>query len=194
MQRYDDFHTIDWQRDLARDRLRHKRVAQRTGYDSSVLGFLASLLDASSGWLCVLIVGVCAGSVAGLINIGTKWMSDLKEGVCASRFWLDKEHCCWAANLTDDEAFAHQGCDQVRSFVNDTTLKAFLQWYEWPRLVGLDKGSSYTTVAFFFYVSLSVSMATLCVMLVKVFAPYACGSGIPEVRVFRHFLTIKRPL
>jgi chloride channel 3/4/5 len=125
-QKYDDFHTIDWQRDLARDRLRHKYVVKRK--DVGVQGWIASMWDATSGWACVLLVGITAGTchimysincnplgtVAGVIDIGAKWMSDLKVGVCADRFWLDKEHCCWAS---DDEVYARSGCPNVRTIL-----------------------------------------------------------------------------
>jgi chloride channel 3/4/5 len=40
----------------------------------------------------------------------------------------------------------------------------------------------YQLISFIMYMLVSVGFASLCVMLVKVFAPYACGSGIPEVR------------
>lgn len=56
---YGDFNTIDWQRDLARDRLRHKFVLNRRR--SNTAGLVAGILDASSGWLCVLLVGITAG-------------------------------------------------------------------------------------------------------------------------------------
>lgn len=39
------------------------------------------------------------------------------------------------------------------------------------------------------YVVCALACATLAVMLVRVFAPYACGSGIPEVS----FLIISQP-
>lgn len=74
--KYDDFHTIDWPRDLARDRMRHKFVENQK--DSSALGMLYALWDASSGWVCVLLVGLAAGTIAGVIDISARWMSDLK--------------------------------------------------------------------------------------------------------------------
>lgn len=73
--RYGDFHTIDWQRDLARDRLRHKFIVKKS---KTPFGKLCSLWDAGSGWACVLMVGLAAGTIAGIIDIGARWMSDLK--------------------------------------------------------------------------------------------------------------------
>src|SRR4051794_40515695 len=58
-ERYADFHTIDWQRDLARDRLRHKFISKRSR--TSFFGVLSSFWDAGSGWICVLLVGLTAG-------------------------------------------------------------------------------------------------------------------------------------
>jgi chloride channel 3/4/5 len=58
--RYDDFHTIDWQRDLARDRLRHKYLVRRRE-SGGISGWFDSLMDASSGWILVLLVGISAG-------------------------------------------------------------------------------------------------------------------------------------
>uniref|UniRef100_A0AC35U3H2 Chloride channel protein n=1 Tax=Rhabditophanes sp. KR3021 TaxID=114890 RepID=A0AC35U3H2_9BILA len=161
--KYGDFHTIDWQRDLARDRLRHKLVINKKR--EFPLGLIQSMWDAGSGWICVLMVGLAAGATAGIIDIGAGWMSDLKDGICADRFWLDREHCCWSAN---DSIYKDSDC---------------LAWTTWPEMMhNYDKNFLYYFVDFLFYVAWSVSFAALTVCLVKVFAPYACGSGIPEIK------------
>lgn len=56
---YDDFHTIDWLRDIGQDRTRHRNLIkkQRHGCWQRLL----SAHDAWSGWLCVLLVGCAAG-------------------------------------------------------------------------------------------------------------------------------------
>ncbi|VDP01675.1 unnamed protein product [Soboliphyme baturini] len=109
---YDDFHTIDWQRDLARDRLRHKFVLKKSR--ESICNLISGIFDAGSGWICVLLVGIAAGCDAGIIDISTNWMTDLKEGVCPDAFWFDREHCCWSAN---DTLFAGDKCSAVREFL-----------------------------------------------------------------------------
>lgn len=60
---YDDFHTIDWQRDIARDRMRHRYIVKKK--KNSLFEMFKSTHDAWSGWLCVSLVGVAAGCVAG---------------------------------------------------------------------------------------------------------------------------------
>lgn len=92
---YDDFHTIDWQRDIARDRMRHRHIIKRT--QESFLERLRGAHDAWSGWLCVLLVGVTSGMIAAVIDIGTNWLSDIKNGICPSAFYLNKEQCCWSS-------------------------------------------------------------------------------------------------
>jgi len=50
-------------------------------------------------------------------------------------------------------------------------------------MFGVDESSlvgSYI-ICYFMYVTWALLFSTLAVMLVRVFAPYACGSGIPEV-------------
>ena len=54
--------------------------------------------DAWSGWVCVLFVGLCAGTMAAAIDIGATWLTDLKFGLCPSAFYLNKEQCCWYNN------------------------------------------------------------------------------------------------
>ncbi|XP_053399925.1 H(+)/Cl(-) exchange transporter 4-like isoform X2 [Mercenaria mercenaria] len=160
---YEDFHTIDWLRDVARDRMRHRQVVKKK--QDGCLEYLKGAHDAWSGWMCVLLVGVAAGALAGVIDIGASWLSDIKEGICRDAFWLNKEQCCWSAN--------------------DTTLdeERCSQWYSWAEMVGMKSsgGGSYI-VRYFFYITWGCLFALTAAMFVRVFAPYACGSGIPEIK------------
>ena len=98
MGQYDDFHTIDWQRDIARDRMRHRHIIKKK--KDSFCDLLRGAHDAWSGWLCVLLVGLCSGLMAGIIDIGATWLTDIKFGICPSAFYLNKEQCCWSSNET----------------------------------------------------------------------------------------------
>ena len=89
---YDDFQTIDWLKDLMRDRFRHRLLRAKT--QQSFLNKLLMYHDAWSGWLCVLLVGLSAGVIAAVIDIGTSWISHLKHGICLNAFWLNREQCC----------------------------------------------------------------------------------------------------
>ncbi|PAA85153.1 hypothetical protein BOX15_Mlig004466g2 [Macrostomum lignano] len=161
---YADFDTIDWLRDIGRHRRRNREVQRRRRVNYR--GRLAAAFDSVSGWLCVGLIAVAAGLVAGVVDIGTNWMSDLRSGICVEAFWFNKEQCCWSANDTgfDDE----QAC---------------AQWYTWAELVGnKNKDAGAYILRYVLYVFWSLLFALLAAMLVRMFAPYACGSGIPEIK------------
>ena len=64
---YEDFHTIDWLRDIARDRTRHRLLRKRQ--QEGCLQKLKSAHDAWSGWVCVLLVGCTAGMFASAVML-----------------------------------------------------------------------------------------------------------------------------
>jgi len=45
-------------------------------------------------------------------------------------------------------------------------------------------GAGAYLLSYFMYVVWAIVLAALASMMVRVFAPYACGSGIPEVSQF----------
>lgn len=61
----------------------------------------------------------------------------------------------------------------------------FLQWCTWPELFNQSKdGAGPYTISYLFYTAWALLFAALSASLVRMFAPYACGSGIPEVNLF----------
>ncbi|KAI1899827.1 hypothetical protein AGOR_G00065770 [Albula goreensis] len=161
---YEDFHTIDWLREKSRDTDRHRKIASKS--KESIWEFIKSLLDAWSGWVVMLLIGLLSGTLAGVIDLAVDWMTDLKEGVCLSAFWYSHEQCCWTSNETtfDDR----DKCPQ---------------WQKWSELMtGHTLGAGAYLLNYFLYVSWALLFSFLAVSLVRVFAPYACGSGIPEIK------------
>jgi len=56
---YENFETIDWLKDLMRNRIRHRniRAQRRDGWKKRLIFWF----DSWSGWICVFLVGVSAG-------------------------------------------------------------------------------------------------------------------------------------
>ncbi|XP_065592355.1 H(+)/Cl(-) exchange transporter 3 isoform X6 [Cyrtonyx montezumae] len=161
---YDDFHTIDWVREKCKDRERHRRINSKK--KESAWEMTKSLYDAWSGWLVVTLTGLASGALAGLIDIAADWMTDLKEGICLSALWFNHEQCCWGSNETTFEE--RDKCPQ---------------WKTWAELIiGQAEGPGSYIMNYIMYIFWALSFAFLAVCLVKVFAPYACGSGIPEIK------------
>uniref|UniRef100_A0A671QT02 Chloride channel protein n=1 Tax=Sinocyclocheilus anshuiensis TaxID=1608454 RepID=A0A671QT02_9TELE len=159
---YEDFNTIDWVREKSKDRDRHREITNKSKH--STVALLFSISDAFSGWLLMLLIGLMSGALAGGIDIAAHWMTDLKEGVCLNGFWFNHEHCCWASNET-----TFQERDKCP------------QWKSWAELMdGVSEVEYYTCNHFI--IIWALLFAFLAVILVRAFAPYACGSGIPEIK------------
>ncbi|KAH9286646.1 H(+)/Cl(-) exchange transporter 3 [Echinococcus granulosus] len=161
-QQYDDFETIDWVKDIACDRDRHRRIHSDR---NTFLGCLRIYWNSASGWVCVSLVGIAAGLIAALIDIGTPWLTDLKEGICLDALWFNRAQCCWSSAVPGED------CPE---------------WYSWSRLV-MDKDPTGDHpdayfVAYVMFVLWALAFSALCVAFVRMFAPYACGSGIPEIK------------
>ncbi|CAL8241388.1 unnamed protein product [Merluccius merluccius] len=161
---YEDFNTIDWVREKSKDRDRHREITSKS--KESTVALLHRISDAFSGWLLMLLVGLMSGALAGGIDISAHWLTDLKEGVCLNGFWFNHEHCCWKSNETTF---------QERDKCPD--------WKSWAELiVGTTEGGSAYVVNYLMFIFWALLFSFLAVILVKAFAPYACGSGIPEIK------------
>uniref|UniRef100_A0AC34Q718 Uncharacterized protein n=1 Tax=Panagrolaimus sp. JU765 TaxID=591449 RepID=A0AC34Q718_9BILA len=170
--KYDNFTTIDWTKELAKDRSRRKE--KLINKNKSILSWLAFWLESGSAWGCVMLVGLFTGILAAVVDIGDGWLTDLKFGLCTTNIWLNREHCC------------------LNSLNSNCT-----NWQRWTTIFGTKNGSFlYFLIDFFIYTTSAVSMALLAGFLVLVFAPYAAGSGIAEIKcilsgfVIRKFLGI----
>lgn len=103
IKRYEDFTTIDWVQDSAREQLRRRaRRRENAGFfeRDGRLGWRRKLresYDAGQAWIVVTLVGAAIGLNAGFLNIVTEWLSDIKRGYCTSAFYLNESFCCWGA-------------------------------------------------------------------------------------------------
>ena len=103
IKRYEDFTTIDWVQDAAREQLRRRaKRKENAGFfeREGGLGWRQRLFDsyeAGQAWIVVTLVGATIGLNAGFLNIVTEWLSDIKLGHCTTAFYLNENFCCWGA-------------------------------------------------------------------------------------------------
>lgn len=155
IKRYEDFTTIDWVQDAAREQLR--RTARRrekasfseTGRRAGWRYKLWQSYDAGQGWIVVTLIGAAIGLNAAFLNIITEWLSDVKLGYCTTAFYLNESFCCWGED---------NGC---------------ADWKSWTPLA---------PVNYLVYITFATLFAFTSANLVKAFAPYAAGSGISEIK------------
>ena len=155
IKRYEDFTTIDWVQDAAREQLRRRaRRKENDGFfqRDGRLGWAQTFresYEAGQAWIVVTLVGAAIGLNAAFLNIVTEWLSDIKLGYCSTAFYLNESFCCWGAE---------NGCEE---------------WHRW---------SSISPLSYFIYFVFSTLFALAAASLVKSFAPYAAGSGISEIK------------
>ncbi|KAJ1645951.1 glycerol ethanol, ferric requiring protein [Coemansia erecta] len=165
--RFDEFSTVDWMEDSARERTRqNKRLATEMSSAAGTLSNrLCALYDSLVSWLVLLVVGILIGVNTAFISIVTEWLSGLKLGMCANGWWLNQKFCCWEE--------PDSGC---------------ARWRGWDHAAfGTDLGF----VRWLSYVFLGTAMATCCAYLVKQYAPLAAGSGLPEIKAILGGFVIK---
>ncbi|KAF2261354.1 chloride channel protein 3 [Lojkania enalia] len=155
IKRYEDFTTIDWVQDAAREQLRRKaRRKERAGFwqrEGRIgwRGRIAEAYDAGQAWIVVTLVGAAIGLNAAFLNIVTEWLSDVKLGYCETAFYLNENFCCWGAE---------NGCPE---------------WKRW---------SGFWPLNYLLYILFAALFSLTAAVLVKSFAPYAAGSGISEIK------------
>ncbi|PFH60277.1 hypothetical protein XA68_11197 [Ophiocordyceps unilateralis] len=154
IKRYEDFSTIDWVQDAAREQARRKFRRRRAAglYVRGRSGWryrLWASYDAAQGWIVVTIIGVAIGLNAAFLNIITEWLSDIKTGYCSTAFYLNENFCCWGEK---------NGCSH---------------WHRW---------TGFEPLNYLLYIAFATLFAFVSAALVKSFAPYAAGSGISEIK------------
>ncbi|KAJ3156574.1 hypothetical protein HDU89_004356 [Geranomyces variabilis] len=164
---YDNFSTIDWIHDFSKERVRIRALRALHG----PRGLLIRASDATQAWILVFLVGAVTGLLAAYIDVVSEWASDLKEGYCRDGFYLNRKFCCWHVE-------GNRECSS---------------WVAWSEAFGADSG----TVAgfwaeYFMFIVFGTAFALGSAVLVREYAPYAAGSGIPEVKTILGGFVIRK--
>ncbi|KAI9327968.1 clc channel [Obelidium mucronatum] len=90
---YSDYSSIDWTRDLLKERERIRSLRRLVGHE----GMVANIWDSLQGWILLLLIGVSVGTVASFIDIGESMLYSWRDGVCATSIWRTRDACCASA-------------------------------------------------------------------------------------------------
>ncbi|GJC95281.1 voltage-gated chloride channel [Colletotrichum higginsianum] len=169
---YEDLTAIDWIFEYTKERQR-LRVLHSSAH--GLLGLFKQLLDSSEVWVILILTGMATGAVAAGIDITTDWLGDLKTGYCSSgpeggAFYLNKNFCCW-------------GYDEISKCAG---------WTPWAKVLGISSTGGKWFIEYFFFLILSVILASAAAILVKEYGMYAKHSGIPEIKTVLGGFIIRR--
>ncbi|KAM3509120.1 hypothetical protein MY11210_006459 [Beauveria gryllotalpidicola] len=122
IKRYEDFTTIDWVQDAAREQARRKSKQRRAAglYAQGQTSWrhrASQSYDAAQGWIVVTIIGAAIGLNAAFLNIVTEWLADIKLGYCTTAFYLNENFCCWGED---------NGCSQWHRWTGFAPFNYFL--------------------------------------------------------------------
>ena len=119
IKRYEDFTTIDWVQDAAREQLRRRARRKENAGFFEKYGRLSwrqqfgEAYEAGQAWIVVTLVGAAIGLNAGFLNIITEWLSDIKLGYCTTGFYLNESFCCWGAEKGGRQADDARKCANI---------------------------------------------------------------------------------
>ncbi|KAM0786435.1 hypothetical protein ACM66B_001899 [Microbotryomycetes sp. NB124-2] len=150
---YEDASTIDWSYEDSRERIRLQALAELPGLS----GVSARLWDATIPWIVVVATGLGTGLVASTLDVLSAWLSDLRFGVCRDAWWMSQAMCC--AGLDPGEQ-----CNE---------------WHVWGQGSGIFVRSLFQ---YSIYMILAVMFAVTASFFVRIYAPFAFHTGIPEIK------------
>lgn len=187
---YDDFTTIDWVQDFSKDREQiSKQPLQELpsfmGEGSrlfhvfeSIFGsnlineeklkkfydFLLKVWLSCQSWILVSLIGLIVGFLTAYLVMITSWLSDLKVGHCNN---IDKP---WYLN--------RRLCCIDYPMLEDCPF-----WVPW---------SQNHVFKFFIYTFWSLAFSTVSFLLVRLIAPYAASSGLPEIKTILGGMVVRK--
>eukprot|EP00754_Rhynchopus_humris_P021250 Rhum_TRINITY_DN14737_c15_g1::Rhum_TRINITY_DN14737_c15_g1_i1::g.113694::m.113694/K05012/CLCN3_4_5; chloride channel 3/4/5 len=164
-ERSTDWETVDWTYEReAHLRFKERKAANHREENEGIATLWFRAREAFSGWAPVLIVGCVTGVLAGMIDFSCSFLSSLRFGVCRDMPWLGFDACCPGSETHEECAY----------------------WRQWGETLESE------TLTWCVYCVVSVSFAVLASHLVVTYAPYAAGSGIPEIKTILSGISINR--
>ena len=153
---------IDWTYHREQD-VRHRNSLHENFLWSGALNEF--FLENMQVILALIITGVFCGMLAAYIDVAERWLTDMKQGVCVVAFWLPRSECCMSYVASE----SHH-CPQ---------------WKTWSEVFGIESGPNWaiSLLNASAYTTLGILFASVSACLVLLYAPYAMGGGILELKM-----------
>eukprot|EP00659_Diplonema_papillatum_P012616 gene12616-19537_t len=162
-----DWDTIDWTyENEAHTQFVVQRREKNTSHSGAVSQYVYKVTEHIMSWCSVLLIGCLTGVIAGAVDFSSALLSGWRVGYCSDIWWLSRDTCC---------PMPEETCDK---------------WVTWQQAFQ----ESIPMVDFLSFFTTSVFYGLLCAWLVTTFAPYAAGSGIPEIKTILSGIRINRYL
>lgn len=154
--KYDAFKTIDWLKDHQKSLEDSEREELLQGSNqpqitATLQPFLKKTLFDAQTWVLLSLTGAGIGLISSLVFLTTAWLSDAKRGYCKTHWYLSKDLCC-------------QELDRLGDFCAE-----YVPY------------SSYSSVNFVIFLSLSALMAMISYLLSSG-SKFIPGSGLSELK------------
>lgn len=157
-----DFRVIDWPNESTKIKIRNG-YGKHCWKNKARKNFAIAVLLTG--------VGLLMGFLAAYLDIAVEWLSDLRFGICSVAPYLNWATCCEGVSSLD-------------------TCTMFTKWSMYFQLPDIFSGWS-AVIDFSLYFIISLIYTSIGAILVVTLAPYAAGSGIPEVKAILNGVVMK---
>ncbi|KAH6656021.1 voltage gated chloride channel, partial [Truncatella angustata] len=137
---YNDYATIDWLHELARDSARLRSARERWGA-GGLRGGLARWWEGAQGWVAAGVIGVLTALVAAGVDVAVALAADWKEGYCAWNPLLERGRCCGREVRRPDGDGGGQACEDWRSWGGADWARGYAVYVAFALLFGLVAGN-----------------------------------------------------
>lgn len=114
-------------------------------------------------YLVLVMLGVGAGAIAAALDLVVDWLTDVKFGSCRGAWYVSRSVCCHSVADLDD-------CTGFVTWPERLAEVTGVRWLPAP------------LVEFSVFLGMATAFIATAAYLVKRYAPYAAGSGVPEIK------------
>lgn len=173
IKKYRDFDTIDWLQENIQSKINSHKIKKELKENINIYKTLRYIFEKCSGWIVIFSIGILSGLLFPFILVGGEWLLDLRQGYCSTEISNNYYDCCRLINR------------------NYSYSEICTNWITWGEALKIENYYLLYFLNYVIYVSMSVIYAWSSAKITYILAPYACGSGITEIKIILSGFVIK---